>query len=508
VLKLLRSRRHGRALGALLVVAAVSATTLGLLVTPGGAVTSSSPSTNVGVTFTTPITGLTDGSTVGFTVAPTSGETLNGDIESRICTTGTLITNNAQFGNSGGRCVDPNTASPAPPAGLVGAQYLKQHGIFSGAAAVPLTHNVGTGTVQWFAGSLRTITCNNLNPCNLVIKVNTNGGAGVVFFTETLNFAAPPAVPAAPSGLSAVAGDGDAVVSFTKDITANPAVTGYGVTATPAATPACSTAVVVGPVAAAQPVGPGPVSVLVSPLVNGCEYGFTATATNAQGTSAPAGPVLATPLALARFIFQTITVERPTGALVLTQSCAGPLGDVTYPYPDENLPVGDVSDVVYPTTCSVALGKAILVKTGPYKGQYFRQTGALQPVNVVDTREEDTNWTVNGILTGDKNFHNGGSAPRDTFSGRNLGWTPQPAAVTPPIPADDVHAGYTQVVGAGPQVVEITEAGNGLKASRVWASAAAGQGLGIALLNANIAVMIPIFNNDGIYSATLQITAI
>ena len=499
------SHRHRRALGVLLVMAVVGVTALGALFAPAGAVpTSSDPTRPVSVTVS-PITGLTNGSAVSYTVTPTGADgNLSGDIQSRICSTGALISNNTTFGNSGGRCIDPNTVSGS----LTGAEYLKVTGPFVGPTPQATTHNVGTGTVTWtgsFGGGVRTLTCNNLNPCNLVIRVNTSGGSGPVFFTETLNFAAPPAPPAAPTGLAVTPGDGNALVSWNKITDANPAVTTYGVTATPDGLDAgCATAVVVGPISVPQPAGAGAVSQVVSPLVNGCSYGFTVTATNGQGTSPAAGPVSAEPEALARFIFQTINVTRPEGALVLTQACA-----TANPYPDEDTvpgPVGDVSEVVYGTNCTVDLGTATLVKSGAQAGQYFRAAGAIREVTIIDTRDTDDGWVVDGVLVGPTGAPGGNFVSgSNQFSGKNLGWTPAAPTVTPAIPANDIDPGYAQAASAGAAVAPISA---GLKTSKNLATAVSGSGLGIAKLNAGLEVMIPIFNQSGLYTATLQITAI
>ncbi len=79
-----------------------------------------------------------------------------------------------------------------------------------------------------------------------------------------------PTVPAAPTAVSAVAGDGQATVSWTAPSNGGSPITGYTVTTSPGGvtTPASGT------------------SVLVTGLTNGTAYTFTVTATNSVGTGA------------------------------------------------------------------------------------------------------------------------------------------------------------------------------------------------------------------------------
>ena len=103
------THRHRRSLTALLVVVTVSLATVALLASAGAALAPNPPAAGapVSVTFTTPTTGLTDGSTVGFHVDTTSG-TLNGSTTSRLCIPGApVINNSALFGFNGERCVKP-----------------------------------------------------------------------------------------------------------------------------------------------------------------------------------------------------------------------------------------------------------------------------------------------------------------------------------------------------------------------------------------------------------------
>ena len=81
--------------------------------------------------------------------------------------------------------------------------------------------------------------------------------------------------PGAPTGVSAVAGDGQATVSWTAPVSnGGTAITGYTVTSSPGNFTAPATGT----------------SAIVSGLADGTAYTFTVTATNAIGTSAPSAP--------------------------------------------------------------------------------------------------------------------------------------------------------------------------------------------------------------------------
>ncbi|AVT06504.1 hypothetical protein C7Y68_13675 [Paracidovorax avenae] len=93
-----------------------------------------------------------------------------------------------------------------------------------------------------------------------------------------------PALPATPSGVAVVAGDGQVRVSWSQPDGNGSAITGYAVTGAPGGT--CTA------------VAPA-TSCLVTGLNNGTLYAFTVTATTGVGTGPASSPVQATPLALA-----------------------------------------------------------------------------------------------------------------------------------------------------------------------------------------------------------------
>jgi hypothetical protein len=465
------------------------------LLTPGGALTGPTPAAPVSIAFSTPITNLSNGNLVTFQATVTGGTTSN--VAAHLCKTppGGPISNTGDFGFGGLYCVKSD-GIVVPGLGDNSTQtYESSVPQANLAVSTPVSLKAGTGTVGWLNddGIPLSLTCDSANPCDLVIEVQINVSPFTTYFTQPLTYAASPAVPAAPTNVTAVAGDGNVLVGWDRDTTANPPVDNYVVTVTPA--------VAGSPFTVPQPGSGTGVSLLVGGLTNGTPYQFQVHAHNSIGDSDDSS-ASATPQALERFVFQPINVTRPEGALVMTQACATP-----NPYPDENPPVGDVSDVVYGTSCSVDLGAAKLIKDGgQYSGQYFEASGPLHEITIVDTRDTDDGWNVNGILT------NTGPNPGDFvsgshhFSGKNLGWTPLAPIVTPPIPANDTDPAYNQAATEGGVVAPITQ---GLKGTaRMLGAAGVGHGLGIARLNATLRVLVPIFAAAGDYQATLQVTAL
>jgi hypothetical protein len=252
----------------------------------------------------------------------------------------------------------------------------------------------------------------------------------------------------------------------------------------------------VGPLAAVFTPGTG-TSFTVVGLVNGTQYQFSVAAEYGAGQFSAESALSAIVVPGGKFITQTITVTRPVGGLVLTQACAG-----SDPYPDTNPPVGDVLDVVYPTDCTIDLGTATLIKTGAQAGQYFRTTGSIRQVTVVDTRDTDPGWVLNGQVS---NFTSG---PTKTFSANDLGWTPVVTDRSAPFTSPD--GSYAMQVTAGAAIPP--GLAGGLGSPRTLATGAVGTGtaggLGITHLDASLELLIPIFAKSGTYVAVLTLTAI
>lgn len=233
-----------------------------------------------------------------------------------------------------------------------------------------------------------------------------------------------------------------------------------------------------------------------------------------------------------KVLVMSVTVDRPVGALILTQRCgvnnalpafgaidAFPGFPVALPALGDNgagpgtAPVDDAgvpdpsfptypnpTSPLYPTTCGVDLGEASFVTAGELAGEFFTAHGRLGEITVLDTRSTDAGWRIVAQASA---FEMVG----DSFSGDFLGWVP---VVTEDSAASFTGA-YEQQVLAGPVVLPGTGVvGNGGLGSEgaVLAEAAAGQGLGIARLDARLLLLIPVGTDQGTYRSTLGFTLI
>jgi len=125
---------------------------------------------------------------------------------------------------------------------------------------------------------------------------------GTNFYSES--FLITPAIPSAPTGVTASPGDGQATVSWTASVGA----TSYTVTTSPGGA-TCT---------AAAPA----TSCTVTGLANGTAYSFTVTASSGAGTSAASTPATATPVAVAK-LAATGAPLAPMGVLGLLIMGAG-----------------------------------------------------------------------------------------------------------------------------------------------------------------------------------------
>lgn len=283
----------------------------------------------------------------------------------------------------------------------------------------------------------------------------------------------------------------------------------------------------------------------VTGLTAGTLYTFTVTATYATAPGGDPATVQATPLA-SQVVLQDITVTRPNGALVFTQVCgvngalaaeaatsngfpavaavpadstgtAPTLSDGTpdpkfgeYPYPEN---ADGTSAANYPTKCGVALGNAKFVKSGPGGGKFFAASGVLNQVTVVDTRDTDDGWNATGTMG---TFMAGTGK---SFSGSQLGWTPVRTSDTEAFTDSDGNV-YDQTVAAGAAVLPNSPNAVGLSAGRALGVSAAKActvttaptnctgGLGTAVLDARLKLLIPVTAKSGNYTGTLTISAI
>jgi hypothetical protein len=510
VFKPLLRRRRG-AVSVLTIMAVVSVAAVGLLASSAGAITANPPANGepVSLTFVGGTTNLaTPGpDTLTFHVDTTSGATLNGAVTSRICSPAPpLINNGFDFGFQGTRCVKPGGVQSGT--GLTGANYSKAQGTFTGLTTTGnLTHNVGTGTVVWVNDTPTgvSLTCDSSNPCDLVVEVNIkradNTGA-VVYFEQQFTFAAPATNPGPVQNLTASAGN--AQVSLDWDQPAfdgNSAIDDYEITRTPAFSP--NATIHVFPAT----------SYTDNTVINGTQYSYEVVAHNAAGfssTPASVGPV--TPNLAFRNVQQPITVTRPAGDLVMTQECNG----APNIYPDESLAPGDIDTLPGPVTygaptqtgCTIALGSAKLIKDGPGAGQFFLATGAINPVTVVDGRDNDPGWVSEGSVS---KFTRQGGGPVAEFSGNNLGWDPD-STDTGALSSDDGPYDQTVVPGGvvTPKVTGtgVTPGAGLMTTPGTLAAAASGVGLGIARLDAALTLLIPINAKTGNYLSLMTITVV
>lgn len=231
-------------------------------------------------------------------------------------------------------------------------------------------------------------------------------------------------------------------------------------------------------------------------------------------------------------IIQDITVGRPAGALVLTQRCRayGPLpvdpADPGFPGYPLALPAAAASadqvgvgptqgpngtggadpqfsaypnppTVTYPTHCAIDLGTAQFVTDGAFAGSYFATSGRLNQVTVLDNRASDSGWTLSGTMS---DFSDGGSS----FSGNYLGWDPVVTDATGSTPT------YTQLVSPGSPVAPGSgvNTGTGLANSHTLAHADGGQGLGIAVMDARIELLVPVSARTGTYTGVLTLSLV
>lgn len=300
--------------------------------------------------------------------------------------------------------------------------------------------------------------------------------------------------------------------------------------------------------------GAGTTSYSATGLAAGTNVSFVLTPLHPAPYTAPSSTVTSTPLA-AQVIIQDITVTRPVGALVLTQVC-GAYGELAAETAQLGFPAGlplasavnsstvaaptaggtaptlgangtggpdpvrsqyayptladGTANATYPTHCGINLGNAQFVRSGAGAGQFFAAEGRLNQVTVVDTRDGDLGWNVVGQVS---NFTAG---PGKSFSGSQLGWTPVRTEDTASF-LDSLGNTYDQVAAAGGIIAPNTAVAAGLSSNRTLISAApfatvvaasSTGGLGTAIADARLKLLIPITAQSGTYTATLTISTL
>ncbi|MEQ1785805.1 MAG: fibronectin type III domain-containing protein [Acidimicrobiales bacterium] len=358
--------------------------------------------------------------------------------------------------------------------------------------------------------------------CEYSVTVAANNGVGSPSVSNAVSGTPVAAARPPVTNLTATPGAAGAILVDWDPPASGPAPTGYSVAVLPADA---------GPFS----LGAATTSQNVTGLTAGTLYTFTVTPLHPSPFVGSAASAQATPFG-AQVLQQHLQVTRPVGALVLTQVCGanGPLpaegaqlgfpagtlpavpadnvgaapftdwpGTVQdasfaeYPYPVD---ANEVPDPVYPTHCGVDLGIAKLVTSGPGSGQFFRASGVLNQVSVVDTRDSDDGWTINGTMGA---FTSGASS----FSGSQLGWLPSATDDSDSF-TDSNGTTYDQLVLPGPGVAPNSPNASGLGSGRELGHAVAGSGLGIGVLDARLKLLIPVTANSGVYTGVLSITSV
>lgn len=177
-----------------------------------------------------------------------------------------------------------------------------------------------------------------------------------------------------------------------------------------------------------------------------------------------------------------------------------------YPYPVDS--AGDALSLPA-TNCAVDLGTAALIVAGPRAGQYFKATGRIAQLTVVDTRDSDSGWTFNGTMSPFVSS----TDPTDTFSGDLLGWDPEVTWDTGPtldLYDMSVAAGNPRqpVPNGSPDGLGSPTQGSNPTRARSLAQAQSGRGLGQAVMDARLRLLVPTTADAGTYVGVLTFTIV
>ena len=221
------------------------------------------------------VTGLTAKTTYTFTVTATNAKgTSAASAASNSITAGVPTAPTAVTATGGNAQATVSWTASKSPAGVISSSKVTS----SGGQTCTVT---GTGTSCVVTG-----LTNGTAYTFTVTSTNTDGTSPA---SAASNSVTPVAVPGAPTGVSATAGDTQATVSFTAPSNNGSPITGYTVTAADSTTPANG---------GQSAIGSGS-PITLTGLTNGDSYTFTVTATNGVGTgSASAASNAVTPSGL------------------------------------------------------------------------------------------------------------------------------------------------------------------------------------------------------------------
>jgi multisubunit Na+/H+ antiporter MnhG subunit len=180
-----------------------------------------------------------------------------------------------------------------------------------GAAPITLTATATSGLSAFtFSTSSASTICTVVGNQLTIVGVGTcaltatqPGDANYASASASANVVINVVAPGAPTGVSAVAGNSQATISFTPPIFAGGApITSYSVSCTPSA---------------AAPTTGGASPIVVTGLTNGVTYSCTVVATNSAGNSVPSSPAQVTPT------FRSYVAPAATGTGTISASFTG-----------------------------------------------------------------------------------------------------------------------------------------------------------------------------------------